>query len=74
MKIDRFKEYIIAENKRIVLEMYNEYVDNEDKLMFIKHIKRTANSLIQYKGSELNEWLEQFKNEELVINELKKLQ
>ncbi len=74
MKVDRFKGYIIAENKRIMLEMYNDYVDSDDKQKFIKHVKRTANSFIQYKGSELNDWLEQFKNEELVINELKKLQ
>jgi len=74
MKVDRFKGYIIAENKRIMLEMYNDYVNSDDKQKFIKHVKRTANSFIQYKGSELNDWLEQFKNEELVINELKKLQ
>lgn len=74
MKVDRFKGYIIAENKRIMLEMYNDYVDSDDKQKFIKHVKRTANSFIQYKGSELNDWLEQFKNEDLVINELKKLQ
>ena len=57
-----------------MLEMYNDYVNSDDKQKFIKHVKRTANSFIQYKGSELNDWLEQFKNEELVINELKKLQ
>ena len=73
MKLDKFNEYIVAENRRIVLECYNDYVDSEDKKQFVRHVKRTANSFIQYKGSELNDWIEQFKNEELVINELKKL-
>lgn len=73
VKVDRFNEFIIAENKRLVSEIYDDYLNSEDKKSFVRHVKRTANSLIQYKGSELNDWLDQFSNEELVINELKKL-
>ena len=73
MTIDKFKEYIVAENNRIVLEIYNDYINSDNKEMFVRHVKRTAKSFIQYKGSELNDWLEQFKNEELVIKELKQL-
>lgn len=71
----KFNEYILAEKRRIIQESYDDYVSEEvfDKETFARHIRRTAQGDVKNCGGLLDEWLEKFKNEELVLNELKKI-
>jgi hypothetical protein len=70
-----FREFIITENRRIIQESYEDYLIAEDhhKEVFARQIRLTALGDVRNFPILLNEWLEKFKNEELVLNELKKI-
>jgi len=72
----KFREYINIENKRIITESYEDYKSDEgcNKEAFARQIRLTALGDVRNREGSLNEWMDKFKDEEIVLNELKKLQ
>jgi hypothetical protein len=69
-------DYRIAENRFIIERSYKEYMETEK----LKRIDATFQLAIyvdihvMYNQHKLSDWLERFKDEEIALNELKKLQ
>ena len=56
----------------IIDDSYNDYisiVDTKSKEVMARHIKRTAVGFIKNRISSLSDWLDKFKDEEIVMKE-----
>jgi hypothetical protein len=64
------------EIRRIIEESYNDYLladSDTSKEIHARHIARTASGFIKNQGSKLEDWLEVFSREEIVIEKLKQI-
>lgn len=60
----------------IIDDSYNDYisiVDTKSKEVMARYIKRTAMGFIKNRNSSLSDWVDKFKDEELVMKELEPL-
>jgi len=60
---------------KVIKDSYNDYISvpDESKEVMARHIARTASGHIKNKGTKLEDWLEVFKDEEIVISKLKSI-
>ena len=66
----------IDDNQKVIEDSYNDYISLDDerkKEIMSRHIKRTAQGFINNRDSRLEDWLEKFKDEDIVISKLKEL-
>jgi hypothetical protein len=66
----------VDEHKEIIEDSYNDYISLDDKRqreIMARHIKRTAQGFIRNSGGRLEDWLEKFKDEDIVISKLKEI-
>jgi hypothetical protein len=66
----------VDENKKVIEDSYNDYItiDNDrEKEIMARHIARTASGFIKNRDSKIEDWMEVFKNEDIVISKLKEL-
>lgn len=66
----------VDENQKIIEDSYNDYIsldDERQREIMARHIKRTAQGFIRNSEGRLEDWLEKFKDEDIVISKLKEL-
>ena len=66
----------VDENKKIIEDSYNDYItiDNDrEREIMARHIARTAMGFIKNRDSKIEDWMEVFKDEDIVISKLKAL-
>jgi len=66
----------VDENMKIIEDSYNDYItiDNDrEREIMARHITRTADGFIKNRGSNLEDWLRVFADEDIVISKLKAL-
>ena len=66
----------VDENQKVIEDSYNDYIslnDERQKEIMARHIKRTAQGFINNSEGRLEDWLEKFKDEYIVISKLKEL-
>ncbi len=66
----------VDENQKVIEDSYNDYIsldDERQRRIMARHIKRTAQGFIRNSGGRLEDWLEKFKDEDIVISKLKEL-
>ena len=66
----------VDENMRVIEDSYNDYItiDNDrEREIMARHIARTADGFIKNRGSNLEDWLRVFADEDIVISKLKAL-
>ena len=66
----------VDENMRVIEDSYNDYItiDNDrEREIIARHIARTADGFIKNRGSNLEDWLRVFADEDIVISKLKAL-
>ena len=66
----------VDENQKIIEDSYNDYIsldDERQREIMARNIKRTAQGFIRNSGGRLEDWLEKFKDEDIVISKLKEL-
>lgn len=71
-----FNRYCEMEIRRIIEESYNDYLLADSDIIreiHAKHISRAASGFIKNQGSKLEDWLEAFKNEDIVLEKLKQI-
>lgn len=72
---ENIPQSILDENMRIIKDSYKGYmsVDDEHKDVMARQIALTAKVFIQNRGSELEDWLRVFADEDIVISKLKQI-
>lgn len=66
----------VDENVKVIKDSYNDYIainDDAQREVMARHIARTAQGFIKNKNSNLEDWLEVFAGEDIVISKLKSL-
>jgi hypothetical protein len=69
-KIQSFLEHT-NETSKIIEDSYNDYIiiDNDrEREIMARHIARTAIGFIKNRDSKIEDWMEAFKNEDIVMN------
>ena len=57
----------------IIDDSYNDYISESDlkaKEIMARHIRRTASGFIKNRNSSIDDWIEKFKDEDIVMKEL----
>lgn len=73
--LKKFEE-LHDENKKVIDEAYDDYISEEDskaKEIHARLIRRMAAGFIINREGSLSDWIEKFKNEEIVLKELEKI-
>jgi len=66
----------VDENQKVIEDNYNDYIsldDERQREIMARHIKRTAQGFINNRDGRLEDWLEKFKDEYIVISKLREL-
>jgi len=66
----------VDENQKVIEDSYNDYIsldDERQREIMARHIKRTAQGFINNRDGRLEDWLEKFKDEYIVISKLREL-
>jgi hypothetical protein len=66
----------VDDNQKVIEDSYNDYIsldDERQKEIMSRHIKRTAQGFINNRDGRLEDWLEKFKDEYIVISKLREL-
>jgi hypothetical protein len=70
---DEFKINEDSEYDDIIESSYINFMNSKNKEVMADQISMTAMVYIQNKGSKLQDWLNKFKDEPIVINKLKEI-
>ena len=76
MKHIKLFEELADINRKVIDEAYDDYINETNpkfKYGMARQIKRMAKGFVMNRDSTLSDWIDKFKDEELVMNELEQL-